>query len=116
MRESPFNRVAPRSAVSRAAADQLRARDRDGVDGHGAARRPDRRAPAPDAALEGAGAGLGEVAAKTAGGGGGGGGDGVAEAGGGLGGGAGPSAPGTTAAIAINPTSNAAGTLGMAVP
>ncbi len=75
------------------------------------ARGPERRAPGPDEALDDVRAVLGDAAAEAGGG--------VPKAvasrrRGRRGGG--PSAPGTTAAIADSPTSNAAARLGMAVP
>ena len=74
------------------------------------ARVPERRAPGLDEALDDVWAVLGDAAAEAGGG---------AEGGASLGAGrrgGGPSAPGTTAAIADSPTSNAAARLGMAVP
>jgi len=59
---------------------------------------------------------LGDGTTKAGGGGGGGGADVVAGSGAGFGRGCGPSAPGTTAHIAVSPRSNAAARLDMAVP
>jgi len=90
--------------------DQPGTPDRDGFGGHEVARVPERRAPGLDEALDDVRAVLGDAAAEAGGGAG-----GVASRGAGRRGG-GPSAPGTTAAIADNPTSNAAARLGMAEP
>jgi len=84
--------------------------DPDGFVGHEAGRVPERRAPGLDEAFDVVRAVLGDAAAEA-----GGGAEGEASLGAGRRGG-GPSAPGTTAAIADSPTSNAAARLGMAVP
>ena len=91
--------------------DQPGSPGRDGFVGHEVGRLLERRAEGLDAALGETRAAFSDAGVEA----GGGGAEGVAGAGAVRRGG-GPSAPGTTAAIADSPTSNAVARLGMAVP